>query len=85
MEFRQLRYFLAVADQLHFRRAAELVHVAQPALSQQIRQLEEELGVTLFERTKRSVVLTQAGRVFYERAHAVLDSADKAIDDVRSV
>lgn len=85
MELRQLKYFLATAEELHFRRAAELVHVAQPALSQQIHQLEEELGVSLFERNNRKVTLTPAGRVFYERAKIVVDNSLKAIQDARSI
>ncbi|MEK7831230.1 MAG: LysR family transcriptional regulator, partial [Acidobacteriota bacterium] len=72
MELRQIRYFVAVAEELHFRRAAELVHVAQPALSQQIRQLEEEIGAALFERTHHKVQLTSAGKAFYARAQTIL-------------
>lgn len=85
MELRQLKYFIATAEELHFRRAAELVHVAQPALSQQIHQLEEEIGVVLFERSNRKVSLTPAGRVFYERARIVVDNASKALQDARSI
>jgi DNA-binding transcriptional LysR family regulator len=85
MELRQLKYFLATAEELHFRRAAEIVHVAQPALSQQIHQLEEEIGVVLFERSNRKVSLTPAGRVFYERAKVVVDNAQKALQEARSI
>jgi len=85
MELRHLRYFVAVAEQLHFRHAAEIVHVAQPALSQQIRQLEEEIGVTLFERSRHQVRLTPAGKAFYENAQRILKQADQAVAGARKV
>ena len=85
MELRHLRYFVAVAEQLHFRHAAELVHVAQPALSQQIRQLEEEIGVTLFERSHHKVQLTPAGKAFYENAQRILNQTTQAVEQARKV
>ena len=68
MNLRQLRYLVALADERHFTRAAAREHVAQPALSQQIRSLERELGQPLVERTTRKVAMTQAGEVFVARA-----------------
>ena len=85
MELRHLRYFVAVAEELHFRHAAEIVHVAQPALSQQIRQLEEEIGVKLFERSRHKVRLTPAGKAFYENAQSILKQADQAVAKARKV
>jgi len=77
MELRQLRYFLAVAEELHFTRAAERLCIGQPPLSYTIQQLEEELGVRLFLRTKRSVQLTDAGRHLMKKAYELLQLADQ--------
>src|SRR4051794_12478818 len=79
MELRHLRYFVAVAEELHFRRAAERLHVAQPAVSEQVRKLEDELGVRLLNRTQRSVSLTDAGAAMLDEARRVLHMADRAM------
>src|SRR6476620_9589821 len=78
VELRHLRYFVAVAEELHFRRAAERLHVAQPAVSEQVRKLEAELGVLLLNRTHRSVSLTDAGAAMLVEARRVLGQAEVA-------
>jgi DNA-binding transcriptional LysR family regulator len=79
LELRHLRYFLAVAEELSFTRAAERLHVAQPALSAQVRQLETQLGCNLFDRTTRKVELTPQGRVLAEDARDIIARADRAV------
>src|SRR5664279_412032 len=85
MELRHLRYFVIVAEEQNVTRAAERLHVSQPPLSRQIRDLEQELGVDLFRRTAKSLTLTEAGKIFLVEARAVLLRAEKAVLTVRAV
>ncbi|MNF49991.1 HTH-type transcriptional regulator BenM [compost metagenome] len=84
MELRHLRYFQVLAETLNFTRAAERLHIAQPPLSRQIQQLEDELGVTLLERG-RPLRLTEAGRFFYEHSSALLEQLGKVCDNTRRI
>ncbi|WP_431015587.1 LysR substrate-binding domain-containing protein [Bradyrhizobium pachyrhizi] len=85
MELRHLRYFVALGEELNFTRAAERLHIAQPPLSQQIRQLEDELGVTLLQRNSRPVRLTEAGELLLARARSLLANFEAAVADTRRV
>jgi LysR family transcriptional regulator, transcription activator of glutamate synthase operon len=85
MDLRQLRYLVALAEELNFTRAAASEHVAQPALSQQIRRLEEELGLALVERTTRHVALTEAGSLLVVRARRILTELESARTELEAV
>src|ERR1700690_627313 len=85
MELRQLRYLVALAEERHFTRAAAREHIAQPALSQQIRRLEEEVGLSLAQRTTRNVTITDAGEVLIARARRILAELDAARDELQGL
>ncbi|AKT39155.1 LysR family transcriptional regulator [Chondromyces crocatus] len=85
MELRHLRYFVTIAEEQSFRRAAERLHVSQSPLSRQMKDLEEEMGVALFEPEGRGIKLTAAGKAFAERARGILASVDAAVDEAKGV
>ena len=85
MEIRQLRYLVALADEQHFTRAAAREHIAQPALSQQIRRLEREVGLALVERTTRRVTITEAGKTLVARARRILSEVDAANGEMQAL
>lgn len=85
IDLRHLRCFMAVAEEMHFRRAAEKLGIAQPALSRTVQNLENDLGVTLFDRSNRIIQMTKAGETFLRGSRAVLNSLEQTVDDARRV
>src|SRR5437588_12912820 len=85
MDLRQLRYLVALAEERHFTRAAGREHIAQPALSQQIRRLEDEVGLPLVDRTTRQVAITHAGRELVARARRILSEVEAAEAELQRV
>src|SRR6202023_1147110 len=85
MELRHLRYFLAVGEALNFTKAAAQLRVAQPALSRQVQDLEDEIGVDLMKRTPRGVTLTAEGKLFLEEVRELLKRADESVEKVRAL
>jgi DNA-binding transcriptional LysR family regulator len=85
MELRHLRYFVAVAEEENITKAALRLHVSQPPLSRQIRELEDELGIKLFERTAKSIEITAAGRIFLTEARGILQQVEKALQTVKAL
>src|SRR5215471_9961324 len=85
MELRHLRYFLVVGEVLNFTKAAARLHVAQPALSRQVRDLEEEIGVDLVRRSPRGVMLTAEGKLFLEEVRKLLKHANESVESVRAL
>src|SRR5580658_6473983 len=85
MELRQLRYFIAAGEEQHIRRAAKRLRIAQPAISRQIQNLEEEIGFALFERLPRGVRLTPAGKLYLNDARRVVGEIDGAVGRARRI
>ena len=85
MELRHLRYYIAVADALNFTRAAEKLHVAQPALSKQVHDLEDEIGVDLFRRSQRGVTITAEGKLFLDEARRIVAAAEEAVKKTQAL
>ena len=79
MELRQMRYFIAVAEELNFTRAAERLQIAQPPLSRQVQSLEQSLGIALLERTNRRVTLTPAGAIFLDECRQILAQVERSV------